>query len=84
MTSKDNNVSEITDMNDMTMPNIQDEQLSTPQFDQFSKEQPIHKPRILLLYGSLRETSYSRRVVLECARILNHFGAETRIFNPEG
>lgn len=43
-----------------------------------------HKPRILLLYGSTRATSYSRLLVEEAARLLEHFGAETRIFNPSG
>lgn len=84
MTISDNNITEIPDKTDTTLPNIQQEQLATPQFNQFSKEQPAHKPRILLLYGSLRETSYSRLVIEESARILNHFSAETRIFNPEG
>ena len=41
-----------------------------------------HPPRILLLYGSLRETSYSRGVVEEAARLLRFFGAEPRIFDP--
>ncbi|PZN96353.1 MAG: arsenical resistance protein ArsH [Alphaproteobacteria bacterium] len=39
-------------------------------------------PRILLLYGSLRERSYSRLCVEEAARILQFFGCETRIFDP--
>lgn len=39
-------------------------------------------PRILLLYGSLRERSYSRLVVEEAARLLQFFGCETRIFDP--
>jgi len=39
-------------------------------------------PRILLLYGSLRERSYSRLAVEEAARLLRYFGAETRIFDP--
>lgn len=43
-----------------------------------------HKPRILLLYGSTRERSFSRLLVEESARLLEHFGAETRIFNPCG
>lgn len=43
-----------------------------------------HKPRILLLYGSTRSTSYSRLLVEEAARLLEHFGAETRIFSPSG
>ena len=41
-----------------------------------------HKPRILLLYGSLRERSFSRGVVEETARLLQYFGCETRIFDP--
>ncbi len=43
-----------------------------------------HPPRILLLYGSLRERSYSRFLAEEAARILQRFGAETRIFDPMG
>jgi arsenic resistance protein ArsH len=43
---------------------------------------PRHPPRILLLYGSLRERSYSRLVVEEAARLLRFFGAEPRIFDP--
>jgi arsenic resistance protein ArsH len=43
---------------------------------------PGHSPRILLLYGSLRERSYSRLVVEEAARLVRYFGAEPRIFDP--
>ena len=39
-------------------------------------------PRILLLYGSLRERSFSRLAIEEAARLLRYFGAETRIFDP--
>ena len=39
-------------------------------------------PRILLLYGSLRERSFSRLAVEEAARLLRQFGADTRIFDP--
>ncbi|MBX3565866.1 MAG: arsenical resistance protein ArsH [Sphingomonas sp.] len=39
-------------------------------------------PRILLLYGSLRERSFSRFATEEAARLLQYFGAETRIFDP--
>jgi arsenic resistance protein ArsH len=39
-------------------------------------------PRVLLLYGSLRERSYSRLCVEEAARVLQLFGCETRIFDP--
>jgi arsenic resistance protein ArsH len=39
-------------------------------------------PRVLLLYGSLRERSFSRLCVEEAARVLQLFGCETRIFDP--
>jgi arsenic resistance protein ArsH len=42
----------------------------------------MRPPRILLLYGSLRERSFSRLAVEEAARLLQFFGAETRIFDP--
>lgn len=45
---------------------------------------PTHKPRILLLYGSLRDQSYSRRAAEEAARILRHLGCETKLFDPRG
>jgi arsenic resistance protein ArsH len=41
-----------------------------------------HKPRILLLYGSLRERSYSRFLTFEAQRLLEAFGCETRVFDP--
>lgn len=43
-----------------------------------------HKPRILFLYGSLRERSYSRLVAEEAARIIEGFGAEVKFYNPRG
>lgn len=41
-----------------------------------------HPPRILILYGSLRPESYSRKLALEAQRLLERFGAETRLFDP--
>lgn len=43
-----------------------------------------HKPRILMLYGSVRPRSYSRFLTHEAATLLDHLGAEPRIFNPSG
>jgi arsenic resistance protein ArsH len=43
-----------------------------------------HLPRILLLYGSLRERSFSRLLAEEAERILTAMGCETRFFNPHG
>lgn len=47
-------------------------------------DDPRHPPRILLLYGSLRDVSYSRRAAEEAARVLRHLGCETRMFDPTG
>lgn len=47
-------------------------------------DDPRHAPRILLLYGSLRDVSYSRKSAEEAARILRALGCETRIFDPSG
>nr|WP_188865325.1 arsenical resistance protein ArsH [Pseudomonas asuensis] len=56
-----------------------------PAIDRLDKPPPLpHKPRILLLYGSNRERSFSRLLTQEAARLLEHFGAEVRIFNPSG
>ena len=43
---------------------------------------PSHPPRILILYGSLRERSYSRFLAHEAARLLRWFGCEVRIYDP--
>ncbi len=43
-----------------------------------------HKPRILILYGSLRERSYSRLLAEEAQRILEYMGAEVKLYNPDG
>ena len=68
---------------DDEMPALRRELLVAP--DQGRLEPAIradHPPRILLLYGSLRERSYSRLLVEEADRLLRAMGAETRIFDP--
>jgi len=71
-------------MND-DLPNIDPDLLDMPGLDKLALPAgPEHRPRILLLYGSNRERSYSRLLVQEAARLLERFGAETRIFNPSG
>jgi arsenic resistance protein ArsH len=65
------------------LPNINAEQLDMPSMDKLAQVGDMnHPPRILLLYGSLRERSFSRFLTHEAARILEHFGAETHIFDP--
>lgn len=43
-----------------------------------------HAPRVLVLYGSLREDSHSRKLANEAVTILEGFGAEVRLFDPQG
>ncbi|GGU55394.1 arsenical resistance protein ArsH [Pseudomonas laurentiana] len=67
------------------LPNLYTELVELPTPDKFGSTLSVtHKPRILLLYGSTRERSFSRLLTEEAARLLEHFGAETRIFNPSG
>lgn len=42
----------------------------------------LHPPRILLLYGSLRERSFSKLLTLEAERLLRAMGCETRVYDP--
>ncbi|MBO4120506.1 arsenical resistance protein ArsH [Cupriavidus gilardii] len=68
-----------------SLPHVVSSVLDTPDLHKLAPARvSTHPPRILLLYGSLRETSYSRLLTLEAERILQHFGAETRVFDPHG
>ena len=66
------------------LPNIADNAFQVPDLGQLTSSAPQHKPRILMLYGSLRERSYSRLLTLEAQRLLEAFGAEVRIFHANG
>lgn len=73
----------MNDTNDL--PNVNSKVIKPIDHNQvFEPEKATHKPRILLLYGSLRERSFSRLVTEEAARLLHYFGAETKTFNPSG
>lgn len=50
----------------------------------FATTPSTHPPRVLILYGSLREKSFSRYLAEECGRVLSRFGAEVRMFDPRG
>ncbi len=69
---------------DPTTPNIDNTQFEIPNPSRFNGTHSVHKPRVLLLYGSLRQRSFSRLATEEAARLLDLFGAETRIFDPRG
>ncbi len=64
------------------LPNIQADLLDVPEMGKLAQVGEMdHPPRILMLYGSLRERSFSRFLTYEAARILEHFGAEVKIFD---
>lgn len=68
-----------------SMPAIDAECLKPIARDElFNPLRKTHSPRILLLYGSLRERSFSRLITEEAARILAFYGAETKTFSPQG
>ena len=70
-------------MNDL--PNIEDSCFSAIDHAAlFSGKRSSHPPRILLLYGSLRQRSFSRLLAEEAARLLQAYGAETKFFHPSG
>lgn len=69
----------------MKLPNLSTDCVRPIDIDKLAaSSDPGHPPRILLLYGSLRERSYSRLLSEEAARLLERFGAETKTFNPAG
>jgi len=72
----------MTSVNNLS--NLNNEQLKPSGRSEFSTTLSAHSPRILLLYGSLRQRSFSRLVIEESARLLEYMGAEVQIFNPEG
>lgn len=66
------------------LPALAPEFLDRPTLERLEPIPFEHPPRFLLLYGSLRERSFSRLMIEEADRLLRSFGAETRIFDPRG
>ena len=65
------------------MPNLDKSCFKIPQQSLLSPNQlSTHPPRILMLYGSLRERSYSKLLTFESAKLLEAMGAEVRVFDP--
>jgi arsenic resistance protein ArsH len=66
------------------LPNVVPAAFEVPDFSALVAPTLDHKPRILMLYGSLRERSYSRFLTFEAQRLLEAFGAEVRVFHANG
>jgi arsenic resistance protein ArsH len=64
------------------LPNLDEKFQPNIGSSHFNSSPRQNLPKILLLYGSLRQTSYSRLVIEECALLLMHMGAEAKIFDP--
>ena len=69
---------------DLTFPALDQNLFAIPAQRQLEAAQPSHPPRFLLLYGSLRERSFSRLLTFEAARLLKAMGGEVRVFDPTG
>lgn len=66
-----------------TFPALKAELFDVPTQERLAIPAPSrHRPRFLLLYGSLRQRSYSRLLTFEAARLLEAMGGEVRIFDP--
>jgi arsenic resistance protein ArsH len=67
------------------LPNLAEPLFEVPDAGRIaSPDRLAHAPRFLILYGSLRERSYSRFTALEAARLLTRMGGEVRIYDAHG
>ena len=71
--------------NPLAFPALMAELFEAPTHDRLaSHSASTHPPRFLMLYGSVRERSYSRLVTFEAARLLEAMGGEVKAFDPTG
>jgi arsenic resistance protein ArsH len=72
-------------LDDLSLPNLDCDLFDVPDPARANGDEPfVHPSRFLLLYGSLRERSYSRFLAMEAGRLLTHMGGEVRVFDPRG
>jgi arsenic resistance protein ArsH len=77
---KKDSVSEISPI----LPNMEQSCFQVPEHRMLrTLASSTHRPKILMLYGSLRERSYSKLLTLEAARLLEAMGAEVKVFDPK-
>jgi arsenic resistance protein ArsH len=75
--------SALSDVN-VDLPAADLDHLRLPDLEALRRPFSTHKPRILILYGSVRQVSFSRLLAMEAKRLLEHFGAEVKVFDPSG
>jgi arsenic resistance protein ArsH len=67
------------------LPNLSAAHFVVPTRARLEAVKPLtHAPRFLILYGSLRERSFSRFLAYEAARLLEAMGGEVRIYDAHG
>lgn len=65
-------------------PALVEELFQIPELEKLNVQAGDHPPKFLMLYGSLRERSYSRLLTYEAARLLTAMGGEVKIYDPTG
>lgn len=70
--------------NPSDFPALLSELFEIPDIGKLSSKKASHAPRFLMLYGSLRERSYSRLLTFEAARLLAAMGGDLKVFDPAG
>ena len=68
----------------LQFPALVEDLFQIPELEKLSIQAGDHAPRFLMLYGSLRERSYSKLLTFEAARLLTAMGGEVKIFDPTG
>ncbi len=58
----------------LQFPSLVEDLFQIPEIEKLSTSSIDHAPRFLLLYGSLRERSFSRLLTFEAARLLTAMG----------
>ena len=70
---------------DAELPALDIAFLDMPTAERLAIRSPsCHRPRFLMLYGSLRERSYSRLLTFEASRLLEAMGGDVKVFDPAG
>lgn len=67
------------------LPHLSAAHFAVPTAERLRAPAPFtHAPRFLILYGSLRQRSFSRFLAHEAARLLKAMGGEVRIYDAHG
>lgn len=71
-------------LNSTEFPALVEDLFQVPGIEKLNVNEAKHAPKFLMLYGSLRERSYSRLLTFEAARLLEAMGGEVKIYDPTG